>query len=101
MKLTKFVHDLSVQGICVRNPLIMCDRIIQSKIHETHKIWHPREQNYLSSLRASNISRECGKTLEIPEGTVGKLSKPISENAEGGEGGHLANSFCGGGMDSF
>jgi len=32
---------------------------------------------------------------------VGKLSKPISENAEGGEGGHPANSFCGGGMDTF
>jgi len=47
MKLTKFVHDLSVQGICVRNPLIMCDRI-QSKIHETHEIWHPSEQKYVS-----------------------------------------------------
>ena len=32
---------------------------------------------------------------------MGKLSKPISENAEGGEGGHPANSFCGGGMDTF
>ena len=32
---------------------------------------------------------------------MGKLSKPISENAEGGGGGHPANSFCGGGMDTF
>ena len=43
MKFTQFVRDFSAQGIrrniCYRTQQIM---------HETRKIWHPREQNYLS-----------------------------------------------------
>ena len=31
--------------VCISN-LLICFRI-QQKIHETHKIWHPSEQNYL------------------------------------------------------
>ena len=44
MKCTKFVRDLSVQGVRIRNSLICY--AIQQKMHETHKIWHPSDQNY-------------------------------------------------------
>ena len=43
---SKFVRDLSAFiRVCISN-LLICYRI-QQKIHETHKIWHPSEQNYL------------------------------------------------------
>ena len=52
------------------------------------------------SIRDNSISRGCGKILEIPEGTRGKLWRLISENPEGREG-HTAGPFRGGGMDIF
>ena len=53
------------------------------------------------SIRDRNISRGCGKILEIPEGREGgKLWGLILENPER-EGGHMANPLCGGGMDIF
>ena len=53
-----------------------------------------------TSMRESNISRGCTKSLEILEGRGGKFWGPILENAEG-KGGHTANPFCGGGIDVF
>ena len=45
-QLTKIVRNLSTFiRVCISN-LLICYRI-QQKIHETHKIWHPSEQNYL------------------------------------------------------
>ena len=75
---------------------------IQQKIHETRKIWHPSEQNYMYFFvhfkRDSNISRGCAKILEIPEGRGwGRFWGLILEKSRGG-GGHTANPVCGGGM---
>ena len=53
-----------------------------------------------TSIRDSNISRGCGKMLEILEGREGKFSGSILENPEG-RGSHTANPFRGGGMDYF
>ena len=54
-----------------------------------------------TSIRDRNISRECANILEIQRGGEGaKLWGPILENSEG-RSGHIANPFCGGGMDIF
>ena len=78
---------------------------IQQKIHESHKIWHPSEQNYMYFFvhfnKRSQYFQGCAKILEIPEGRGwGKFWGLILEKSLG-EGGHMANPVCGGGMDIF
>ena len=85
MKLTKFVCDLSAWGVCIRNSLICYT--IQQKIYETHKIWHPSEQNYFFvhfNKRYQYFQEVCenfGNSGGEWEG--GKFWGPILENPEG------------------
>ena len=79
MKLPTFPRYLSVQAINLHKEVAVIAVIIQQKIHETHKIWHPSKRNYLSVpfLRDRNNSRACGKNLEIPEGMAGHTANPF------------------------
>ena len=49
-------------------------------------VWHPNEQNYLSIpfIRESNVSRGCGKILEIPDEREVSFWGPISKNFDRG-----------------
>ena len=64
---------------------------IQQKIHETRKIWHPSEQNYMYFFvhfkRDSNISRGVQKFWKFPEGRGwGRFWGLILEKSRGGGG---------------
>ena len=84
--------------------MFICYRT-QQKIHETHKIWHPSQQNYLFlHLSQSEIEIFPGSVQTFWKykggGEGAKLWGPILENSEGMRG-HIANPFRGGGMDIF
>ena len=100
IKCTKLGHDLSAQGVRIRN-LLIC-YTIQREIHETHKIWHPSEQNYFFAHfnEREQYFQGVYEKFGNPGGEGGKFWGPILENAEG-KGGHTANPFCGGGIDVF
>ena len=51
------------------------------------------------SIRGSNISRWCGKILEIPQGMGVNLGCDFGKSR--GKGGHMTNPFRRGGMDIF